>query len=187
VRLKLYRGKWAVVWHDGARTCRRSLGTADRAQAERRFKDVKVESPSDTVADAVALYMNEKQNQARSYEAMEASWKATRPMFGHLRPDQIDAKLCRQFAAKRRAAGRKNGTIIRDLSFLRTALKWAKRPGATFDLPPAPMPRDRHLTRAEYDRLLAECISPHVRLVRDAGAGHGSAGIGASGADMGSG
>jgi len=164
VRLKLYRGKWSVVWHDGRGTRRRSLGTPDRATAERRFKDVKIEAPDDTVEDAVTLYLAERQDQARSYESMLASWKATKPMFGHLRPDQIDAKLGRQFAAKRRATGRKNGTVIRDLSFLRTALKWAKRPGATFELPSAPPPKDRHLTRAEYDRLLAACISPHIKL-----------------------
>ena len=164
MRLKLYRGVWAVVWHDGKQSHRRSLGTPDRATAERRFKDVKVEVANDTVADAVALYLREKMTVARSHEAMQACWKATKPMFGHLRPDQIDPALCRQYAAKRRSAGRKNGTIIKDLSFLRTALKWAKRTGAEFELPEAPVPKARYLTKPEYERLLAACVSPHVRL-----------------------
>lgn len=164
MRLKLYRGKWAVVWHDGKRTRRVSLRTADRQTAERRFKDVIIEAPEDTVADAVSLYLKDKEETARSIEAMNASWKALKPTFGHLRPDQIDAKLCRQYAAKRRAAGRANGTIIRDLSFLRTALKWAKREGAEFEMPEAPEPRSRHLSRKEFDRLLAACVSPHVKL-----------------------
>jgi integrase len=163
VRLKLYRGKWAVVWHDGARTQRRSLGTADRHLAERRFRDVKIET-DETVADAAELYLREKQGQARSYDAMQAAWKATKPTFGHLRPDQITKALCRDYARKRKATGRKNGTIIRDLAFLRAALKWAKRPGADFQLPSAPAPRDRYLTKAEYDRLLAACKSHHMRL-----------------------
>lgn len=164
MRLKLYRGKWAIVWHDGERTRRVSLRTADRATAERRFKDAKIEAPEDTVSDAVALYLKEKENVARSYEAMQASWKATKPMFGHLRPDQITPALCRDYARKRRSAGRKNGTIIKELSFLRTALIWAKRDGAEFQLPEAPTPKSHHLTRAEYDRLLAACKLPHVRL-----------------------
>lgn len=163
MRLKLYRGKWAVVWHDGKQSRRRSLGTADRHLAERRFRDVKIET-DDTVAEAVALYLRDKEGVARSHEAMLAAWKAAKPIFGHLRPDQVTKALCRDYARKRRAAGRKNGTIIRDLSFLRTALKWAKRDGAEFELPGAPPPRDRHLTRAEYERLLAACKMPHVRL-----------------------
>lgn len=164
MRLKLYRGKWAVVWHDGNNTQRRSLRTADRATAERRFKDIQIEAPDDSVSDAVKLYLAEKQGRARSYEAMEASWKALKPTFGHLRPDQIDKKLCRQYAAKRRSAGRKNGTVIKDLSFLRTALKWAKRPGAEFELPTTPLPRDRYLSREEFGRLLDACKLPHIRL-----------------------
>lgn len=165
MRLKLYRGKWAVVGINAhGKTYRRSLGTADRAEAERKFRDVRIETPGDTVADAVALYMKEKQGRARSYEAMEASWKALRPLFGHLRPDQIDRALCRRYAAGRRTAGRSDGTVIKDLGFLRTALKWANKPGAQWELPSAPPPRDRALSRAEYARLLEACELPHIRL-----------------------
>lgn len=164
MRLKLYRGKWAVVWNDGERTQRRSLRTADRATAERRFKDVKIEAPGDTIADAVSLYLKDKADSAPSIDSMEFSWQALEPTFGHLRPDQIDRKLCRSYARKRRAQGRKDATIIKELSFLRTALNWAKRPGAEFEMPEAPDPRDRYLTRAEFDRLLDACASPHVRL-----------------------
>lgn len=165
MRLKLYRGKWAVVWHDGTNSHRRSLGTADRALAERRFKDVKIEAPDETVADAVALYLTDREDAgAASIDSMDFAWQALEPTFGHLRPDQIDAKLCRTYARKRRAAGRKDATIIKELSFLRTALKWAKRPGAEFELPEPPDPRERYLTRPEFERLLAACKSPHMRL-----------------------
>lgn len=165
MRLKLYQGRWNIVWHDGQQTRRRSLGTPDRQIAERRFRDAKIEAPDDTIADAVALYLKEKREcGARSYEAMEASWKALKPMFGHLKPEHIDAKLCRQFAKARRSAGRADGTIIKDLGFLRTALKWAKRPGATFELPETPDARDRYLTREEFDRLLDACKLLHIRL-----------------------
>lgn len=164
MRLGLYRGKWAAVWHDGKQTRRKSLGTADRHLADRRFRDLKIEAPNDTVTDAVTLYLIEKENVARSFEGMMASWKALKPIFGHLKPEQVDVALCRRFTAKRRAAGRSNGTVIRDLGFLRTALKWAKRPGATFEFPSAPAPRTRYLTRKEYDRLLASCKAPHIHL-----------------------
>lgn len=164
MRLKLYRGKWAVVASIDGRTQRRSLGTADRAVAERRFRDFRIETPGETVEHAVTLYLAEQAGRARSHEAMRFAWAALAPIFGHLRPDQIDGALCRHYAAVRRRSGRADGTIIKELSFLRTALKWAKKPGAVFDLPKTPDPRDRHLTRAEYERLLAACSLPHIRL-----------------------
>ena len=71
---------------------------------------------------AVESYLTEKEGIARSHEAMRASWKALKPMVGHLRPDQIDRFLCRQYADMRRRQGRSDGTIIKDLGFLRTAL-----------------------------------------------------------------
>lgn len=165
MRLKLYQGKWNVVWHDGKRTRRKSLGTADRDTAERRFKDVRIEAPDETVADAVALYLKDKLDQeAPSLDAMDFAWLALKATFGHLRPDQIDPKLCRTYARKRRSAGRKDATIIKELSFLRTALKWAKRDGAEFEMPEQPEPRERYLTKAEFERLLNACQSPHMRL-----------------------
>lgn len=38
-RLRLYRGKWAIVWTEAGRTRRQSLGTSDRAAAEIAFRD----------------------------------------------------------------------------------------------------------------------------------------------------
>src|ERR1700733_1002716 len=98
MRLKLYRGKWAVVWRQNGETFRRSLHTADRELAERRFADIKVERPGDTIADAMALYLVEKKH-VPSHESIKWSWEALRPIFGHLRPDQVTRELCRQYAA----------------------------------------------------------------------------------------
>lgn len=165
LRLKLWRGKWAVVWHDGITTRRKSLGTADRKIAERRFKDVKIERPDDTVADAVSLYLKAKEESSKSYGSMLTSWRAVEPTFGHLRPDQITRDLCKSYAQKRQKAHISNGTIRRDLGMLRAALKWTKRDhDAQFQFPEAPPPRDRWLTRAEYDRLLEACALPHIYL-----------------------
>lgn len=167
MRLKLYRGKWAAVGRAADGTpWRRSLRTSDRAEAERRFRDIKFETPGDSVADAVALYLEEKRTQeARSYQSMLTAWRALEPTFGHLRPDQIDRKLCRTYATARKRAGVQNGTIIKDLGVLKAALRWSgKAAGAVFDMPPAPPPRDRYITREEHMRLVEVCDLPHVRL-----------------------
>lgn len=163
-RLAIYRGKWAAVWHDGKTTRRHSLGTADRNLAERRFKDFRIGVDADTVAAAAALYLTEKKGRARSYPAMAVSWKALEQHCGHLRPDQIDIAFCRSYGVWRRERGNSDGTIIKDLSFLRAALKWARRPGTAFEFPQRPPPRDRVLTRDEYERLLRGCAQRHIRL-----------------------
>lgn len=164
MRLKLYRGKWAVVGRKDGRTWRRSLGTADATIAKRRMADLKVERVGDLIADVVKVYLREKQHNA-SAEAMRASWKALEPMFAHLRPDQVTRALCREYALKRRDQGIKDGTVIKDLSMLRAALRYSKRAEhAHFEMPAAPPPRDRYLSREEYERLLTACKLPHVKL-----------------------
>lgn len=169
MRLKLYRGKWCAVWREGGTTRRVSLRTPDRGLAERRLKDVqegqKRETAGNTVADAVESYLTEKRGRARSHGSMLTAWRALKPTFGHLRPDQIGRNLCRAYAVQRRAAGVADGTIIKDLGVLRAALRWAgKASAAVFDLPPAPPPRETYLTREDFDRLLAACTAPHIRL-----------------------
>lgn len=166
MRLKLYRGKWAIVGKDAqGRQWRRSLGTADRAAAERRFRDLKVEVPGDTNAEIIKAYLADKKDSARSYKSMETAWRALEPTFGALRPDQITRELCRDYAKRRRRGGVKDGTIIKDLGVLKAALGWAKKAGsAVFDMPATPPPRERYLTKAEVDRLIENCALPHVQL-----------------------
>jgi integrase len=165
MRLKLYRGKWAAIWSEGGKTKRVSLRTSDRGTAERRLRDQLKRPVGDTVGEIVASYLEEKKGQARSHDAMRFSWQAAKPMFGHLRPDQITRKLCRDYATQRRKRGISNGTIIRDLGMVRAALNWAKKGGsADFELPHAPPPRERYLSREEYDRLLGACKMAHIEL-----------------------
>lgn len=166
MRLKLYRGKWAVVGRDASgKQWRRSLGTADRAIAERRFRDIKVEIPGDTVVEVMKAYLADKEGRARSYQSMLTAWRALEPTFSALRPDQITRDLCRDYAKKRRKGGVKDGTIIKDLGVLKAALHWAKKAdAAVFDMPASPPPRERYLTKAEVDRLIENADLPHVQL-----------------------
>lgn len=165
MELKLYRGSWAAVWYEGGRTKRRSLRTRDRAIAEQRLADLTHRDEGDMVGEAVESYLREKKGRARSHEAMGYAWAALKPMFAHLRPDQVTRDLCRQYAGQRRSQGRADGTIIKELNLLRTAIRFAGKAGvAQFDMPHAPEPRERHLTRSEYARLLRGARLPHARL-----------------------
>ncbi len=91
------------------------------------------------------------------------------PDFGHLSADQITVEDCRSFIAKRRRAGRLDGTIRTDLGCLQTCLSWAGKtrliPTAPrIELPRTPQPRDRYLTRKEVEQLIAAADAPHIRL-----------------------
>jgi integrase len=88
---------------------------------------------------------------------------------GWIRADALRPSHSQTYARQRRAEGIQDGTIRRELTTLRAALYWAEGerliPAApAVRLPSKPAPRDRWLTRDEPDRLLAACVSPHVRL-----------------------
>ena len=163
MRAKLYRGWWYAVWRDGGETKRRALRTQNRDAALRALADFQraLATPTDTVAGIWAAYQ-----QDRPRERARWAWERLKDSFGPLRPDQVTAALCRSYAAKRREAGAGDGTIHTELTFLRAAMNWhAPGGGAEVELPPKPPPNSRHLTRAEYARLLGAATTPHVRLV----------------------
>lgn len=168
MRLKLYRGKWAAVWREGTETRRISLRTADRSAAERRLADLektrRVEVAGNTIADAMVVYLKDKAAKP-SHGAMEVSWKSLKPIFGHLRPDQVTRALCRSYRAGRKANGMSDGTVIKDLGVLKAALKWTKKDaGAEFELPPSPPPRDKFINREQFEKIVAAAEYPHIKL-----------------------
>ncbi|HEV7456745.1 MAG TPA: site-specific integrase [Roseococcus sp.] len=162
MRAKLYRGWWYAVWREGGETKRRALRTQDRDEALRALADYQraIQAPRDTVAGIWEAYQQDRPRERAAW-----AWKRLKPTFGHLRPDQIDGALCRAYAAQRRQDGAGDGTIHTELTFLRAALNWhAAGAGHAVELPAKPAPNSRHLTRAEYARLLGACVTPHVRL-----------------------
>lgn len=177
MRIKLYRGRWYAVWREKGTTRRKSLETVDRGTAERRLADMlrlsALERGGRTVERIVKEYMQDKSS-IPSYHSLASALRAVLPHFGHLRPDQITRERCRTYIAKRRSDGVSDGTIIKELGSLRSAVRWSgQASGATFEMPPSPPPRERFLTREERDRLLAACHLPHLRLFVELAIGTG--------------
>lgn len=170
-RLKLYRGKWAIVWRDGGRTRRISTGTDDEGEARldlARFLDqIGKAAPSD-IKSLWADYA--KRVDGRPVKRrMDFEWKALGPHFGHLMAENVTEEVCDAYTARRRAEGRSDGTIWTELGDLKTVLNWAE--GAAriekaphIKRPSKPEPRDRYLTEAEITRLVEACETPHIRL-----------------------
>lgn len=97
--------------------------------------------------------------------------KPLKAEFGLLLPEHLTKEVVRSYIAKRRADGRKDGTIRRELAgTLRPALaaavseKWISS-APTIEAPPDSKGRERWLNRDQFDRLAEECRSaPHLRL-----------------------
>lgn len=113
------------------------------------------------IAEIADRYLKDKPRERASY-----AWKQLCNTFGHLRPDQVDRPLCRSYTTARLKDGASHGTIIKELSTLRAALRWHdKNTPATFEMPAAPPPKELHLTREQY-RKFREASSkvPHMHL-----------------------
>jgi integrase len=162
-RLKLYRGKWCAVSTINGKSKRISLGTEDREEAERRFHDfVEYDKrPTETVSEILDAWQKDRKH-LKSQDTITYSIQALKPYFGHFRPDQVTKPLCRQYAKFRK---KKPGTVRRELEVLRAALYWQdKHTKADVELPPAAPPKERYLTRDEYEKLLEAATSPHIEL-----------------------
>ena len=166
-KLKKYRDTYCAVWRADGSTRRASLRTSDLNEARRRFVDWQNagKRSGETVTEIVEAYLLDKASKASSV-VMHWSWKPLKPVFGHLRPEQVDRAISRAYAAQRRRHKRSESTIVRELSLLRAALRWHnKATPAVVEVPAAPPPRTYFLTRTEWTKFRqAALVTPHIHL-----------------------
>lgn len=170
-RLRTYRGKFAIVWYEGGRRHRHTLGTADRHAAERALAEfaARADKPFHVTVEWLwNAYVADNEGKA-VLATMAHTWKALKDRFGHHDPETVTIDKCRDHVAARRAAGRADGTIWTELGHLRTVLNWAQKRGHIdrapyIELPRKPAPKERHLTRSEARALMDNATAPHIRL-----------------------
>lgn len=162
MRLSKHRGKWSVRI-DGRRfSTGVEYGKDTFEDAERKAREIirslTAQSYGNTVAEIIRAYKDDMPNRLDivvNPERIEYAEKAIIPFFGKLFPKDVTVAECRAFVAKRRDEGLSDGTIRRELGVMRAALKWKdSNTPAQFDFPPPPPPRNRWLTRDEFQRLL---------------------------------
>lgn len=171
MRLVKYRGKYAIYYRDEqGNAIRRSLGTNDRAEAERRFSDYKhlqlVRSANPQGKLIKDLWEERKKalGAKRTAQNMIYSGLPIISFFGHLEPRHVTEELCKQYTEWRASMGRKPGTIHTELSHLKSTLNWAKA-GGTVVRPTPPPPKSLHLTKQQAKRLLdVSSSTPHLHL-----------------------
>lgn len=170
MRLVKYRGRWCAAVPGPNGTERRSLRldpTASREDAERAFRDYKesLRKPAETVGEMYEQYLIDKKETATAVQRIEDAWKAIGPHIGHLRPDQITRQWSREYRSARRKAGVQDATIARELVVARAAVRWHNRATpAVFEMPPPTPPKDRWLSKAEVQRLIAAAETAHIAL-----------------------
>ncbi len=171
-RIGRLNGRFVVTWWDGGRRRRYRLDALTAKDAEReaidRIRRETISPGAATVATLWAAYRDDRTGRAVA-TTMKYTGIPILDHFGALRPDQVTTAHCRDYTAKRRAVGIQDGSIYTELGHLRTALTWAVKArlvtqAPAIDRPQKPAPKERYLTGAEIDKLLAAKCEPHIRL-----------------------
>lgn len=146
------------------------LSVEAHAEARRLVMELTGPRRLETVAEVWEAYRDDKAGRPVATQ-MVYTGKPIKAHFGAMNPLDITAEDCRAYTAVRRAQGIHDGTIHTELGHLRTALVWAAKPGrrmiaeaVEIERPQKPDPKDRWLTRAEVEKLLAAATQPHIRL-----------------------
>jgi integrase len=168
--IQRFRGGYAIVYHDEAGARRREkLAATDRAgaESEARQRWRLGDQSEKTVGNIIAAYQADREaNGTVSVGRMRDAWKAMRPFWDAVRPDLIDAEMAQSYATQRRAA---DATIRYELTHLSVALRWAETRKIIERAPviwrPQPPERiERHLSRADFKKLIAAAVAPHAKL-----------------------
>jgi integrase len=165
------RGERCLVFWEGGKRRRYSLGTDDAREAERLAPALYAEltrPKSKDVRHLWAAYTAAKEGRA-VIETMKHTWKALADRFGPMAGDAITLDDCRAHTAARHRAGIKDGTIHTELGHLRMVLKWAEKEGiipraSTIERPSKPAPKEAHLSRDEAKALIIAADRPHLKL-----------------------
>lgn len=175
-----------IYWYGSStgRIRRRTTGTSDPAEGLRRltaFVDARLNAGVagddrpllDLLCDYVEHGLDGKPGQEPGQNALK-HWAAFCNWTDLLYVDELTYDAQEQYVQWRRASRTKlgkplsDGSLIRELGVMRSALEYSRKRGFIKELPPKfslpePPPRDRFLTQDEYHRLLKETEqTPHL-------------------------
>jgi integrase len=169
--LQRYRDALAIVWNEGGRRHRYSLGTADRASAEaaaRAFWQRRsVAGKVHTVGEAVEAYLVAKAD-ILSIKRAKVAWKAAAGFWAELPIARVDKQAALDYRTDHRPKC-KPITVRNELAVIRAALNWAEREkliekAPFIQMPGLPPPSVGHLSKAEFRQLVEGAARPHVKL-----------------------
>jgi len=162
------RAVYVIRYWDGERTRDSTTGESEYGEASRKFRkwlDTKAgrtsggDSTEALIADVLLDYGEERGPRTADPKRIYQIVSNLVEFWGERLCGDITEETCGDYVASRLAADRAIGTARRELVGLSAALHWAEKKGRLGNpphvwLPPAPPPKDRWLTRAEFTRLL---------------------------------
>jgi len=170
---------WVKLDHNGRRI-QQSTGTSAKAKAKEYHDKLKASlwdqerlgiKPSRSWNDAVVRWLSETEHKASRADDILLLKRLDKHLDGVLL-SRINRDKVDEIIASRRADGASNGTVNRLLAVLRAILRkatyeweWLERHPKVPSLPES-VKRDRFLTRAEADRLIAELPDHLAAMVR---------------------
>lgn len=164
--------QFVATWWEGGKRRRYRLEAKSRTAAETEALAIyqrEVVKEQGTTNDILwEMYRKEKHGR-RVAVAMGFEWRAMKPHFGHLKPEETSVDIQRKYIAARRKLGKHDGTIWTELGHLRTVYTWAHSRqlisyAPMVERPAKPAPKDRWLTHAECERLITAATEHHVKL-----------------------
>jgi len=183
---RLYHQKgsanWWVQFYQDGKCHRESTGTSNRRQAEAYLRDKIGEASQGTfvprasqvtVTDiCVAKLTSDEVHASDSYDTTEGRWRLhLQPFFGHMKAAAVTTDLLDKYAAKRTGEGDLNGTVNREMGWLRSAYNYAlkskKIPRAViphFPMLPEAKPRKGFLRDDQFDALAKACLAEGLYL-----------------------
>lgn len=177
---KLFKYEWSRNWYiryrDRDGRDRKISTRTDNREYAKQIKsafDADQQRPPEAQQQTVALildgYLENRKGKVASYDSLKYPCKFLKEHFGQTQPRHVTELQVRQYIRLMEKKGRSNGTTIKHLNVLRTALTWSynkdwidKVPFIPF--PPKPAPRERWLTKEEAVKLINACEEPHIRM-----------------------
>ena len=158
---------FAIVWWENAKRRRIKLKAKDRASAdaEARIRWQTSDDTSWTVGRLMVGYLAAIAHKP-SHGRRQDAWKAMTPFWQNVDPDMIDARMCEDYRKTRRIA---DATARYELLQVSTAIKWGRgerhiAAQPVMWLPATPERKERHLTRAEFNRFKNEVRADHAKV-----------------------
>lgn len=170
LKLGKHRGVYVLIEYTSGRRTRRSLGTTDKAEADRILASVSAAAPRSpyTVGDIFNRYLLDKQKKGKPTERIAYAFKALSGGFASLLPDEVTDDRVHDWTTYRMRSAA-SGTIHVELSYLRAALRWAAGKKLipmpiSIQLPSKPRPKTDYIPKPVFVNLLKKTETPHVRL-----------------------
>ena len=177
---KLVKYKWSPSWYIryqnrvgryrkiSTQTSNKKLAEQIRAQFDATLQ-LPPEEHEQTVEKLLDAYLMDRKGVVASYDSLYYASKPLKQHFGQTQPRHITNLQNKQYIQIRRKSKKSDGTIIKELVTLRSALSfgikknWIEK-SPYIELPPRPAAKSRWLSHEEATALVDSCGSPHIRL-----------------------